>query len=314
MRRRIGSRTTRTLLAVLAGAVATIALVSGAFAQETTEDPDADEVVVVTGGLLVPEGSTVGSSVIFNGPVRIAGTVDGTLVVFNGGVEITGTVREDVVAFNGRVVVRSGAEVGGDIVSRRPPVIEPGATVQGESHGFAWRFDAGDWFVGRLVWWVGYSVSTLLLGMLLLVFAPRLDAAVDEARKSRTGAVFGFGALVFFLLPIAAVALLVTIVGIPLGLFLLLALALIDTVGYVVGVHVFGRMIVKPPKSRNVAFLAGWGIARAVALVPVLGGLAWTVGSILGLGALWVAARRARDDATAPLPAVPPPPPSPTPA
>ncbi|HEY7659582.1 MAG TPA: polymer-forming cytoskeletal protein, partial [Actinomycetota bacterium] len=130
MRRRIGSRTTRTLLAVLAGTVATIALVSGAFAQETSADDDGDEVVVVTGGLLVPEGSTVGSSVIFNGPVRIAGTVDGTLVVFNGGVEITGVVREDVVAFNGRVVVRSGAEVGGDIVSRRPPVIEPGATVQ----------------------------------------------------------------------------------------------------------------------------------------------------------------------------------------
>jgi hypothetical protein len=80
------------------------------------------------------------------------------------------------------------------------------------------------------------------------------------------GATIGFGLLWFVLLPIVAVVLFVTIVGIPLGLFLLLALALVYTIGYVVGALALGRLVVKEPTSRYVAFLSGWVILRILAL------------------------------------------------
>ncbi|MGZ8597453.1 MAG: hypothetical protein ACXWXB_04580, partial [Actinomycetota bacterium] len=122
-----------------------------------------------------------------------------------------------------------------------------------------------------------------------------------------TGATIGFGVGAFFLLPIAAVLLLVIVVAIPLGVFLMLAFALLYTVGYVAGAHVLGRRLMAPPKSRFVAFLAGWAILRAIALIPFLGGLTWMVAAIVGLGALWVAAR---GSATAPgtpdAPSLPP--------
>jgi hypothetical protein len=35
-----------------------------------------------------------------------------------------------------------------------------------------------------------------------------------------------------------------------------------------------------------------------LALIPVLGGLAWTLASIFGLGVLWMASRRAADEPT----------------
>jgi hypothetical protein len=82
------------------------------------------------------------------------------------------------------------------------------------------------------------------------------------------GGSFGFGAAIFFLLPIAAVLLLVVVVTIPLGLFLLLALALLYTLGYVAGAHVLGRQLVKPPSSRFLAFLIGWMILRGIGLIP----------------------------------------------
>jgi hypothetical protein len=99
----------------------------------------------------------------------------------------------------------------------------------------------------------------------------------------------------------------VIVVAIPLGLFMLLALALLYTLGYVAGAHAIGRLLVKAPTSRFIAFLAGWAILRVLALVPVLGGLAWTLASIFGLGVLWVASRRG---VVGPMPAqaVPPPP------
>jgi hypothetical protein len=275
------------------------------------QEDGGEDHVVITGGLVVPEGETVKTAVVFNGPVRIEGTVSETLVVFNGRTEISGTVDEDVIVFNGRVFVRSGAEVGGDVFSRGDAEIEDGATVRGEVGSVPTRFDFEDvWFPGRIAWWIGYTVSTLALGLLLLLFAPRIDGAIVGAFRNRRGASIGFGIALFFLIPIAAVVLLVTIVGIPLGLFMLLALALLYTVGYVAGAHALGRMLVKPPTSAILAFLAGLGILRLLAIVPILGGVTWLVASIVGLGILAVAARRSSTPA-AYQPATPPPPPSP---
>jgi hypothetical protein len=273
-----------------------VALGSSASAQEA----GGEDHVVITGGLVVPEGETVKTAVVFNGPVRIDGTVSETLVVFNGRTEISGSVDEDVVVFNGRVLVRSGAEVGGDVFSRGDAQIEDGATVRGEVGAVPTRFDFEDlWFPGRIAWWVGYSVSTLVLGLILFLFAPRLDDAIVDAVRNRRGRSIGLGIALFFLVPIAGVLLLVTIVGIPLGLFVLLALALLYTIGYVAGAHALGRMIVKPPVSAIPAFLAGLGILRLAAFVPILGGLTWLVASIVGLGVLAVAARRPRAAAVA---------------
>jgi hypothetical protein len=260
----------------------------------------------------VPEGETVEAAVVFDGPVVVNGTVSETLVVFNGRTVISGQVTEDVVVFNGAVVVRSGAEIGGDLVTRQDPVVEEGATVRGSTSDVATRFDfEGFGIATRFAWWLAYSVSTLVLGLAVLLFAPRLDAAAIDALRRRMGASIGFGFAVFFLVPIAAILLLLTIVAIPLGLFALLALALLYTFGYVVGAHALGRLLVKPPTSRFLAFLAGWAGLRVLALVPVLGGLVWLLVAILGLGVLFVAARGGTQVAE---PATMPPPPSPVPA
>jgi hypothetical protein len=293
----------------IVSAFATISLVAVAPAALAQDDGD-DDHVVLTGGLIVPGGETVATAVVFDGPVVVEGTVSETLVVFNGRTEITGTVDEDVIVFNGHVIVRAGAEVGGNVYSREDPEIESGATVRGEVGNVPTRFDFEDvWFPGRVAWWIGYTVSTLALGLLLFLFAPRLDGAIVETMRAKRGRSIGFGVALFFLIPIAAVLFLVTIVGIPLGLFLLLGLALLYTVGYVAGAHAFGRMLVKPPASALLAFLAGLGVLRLIALVPVLGGLLWVLASIVGLGVLAVAARRSPATAVAYQQTPPPPPP-----
>jgi hypothetical protein len=284
-------------------------LAPGAVAQDD-DGPDSNDHVVLTGGLVLPEGETAETAVVFDGDVLIDGTVAQTLVVFNGDTEITGTVGEDVIVFNGSVVLRSGSRVGGDVVSRQAPQIDDGATVVGSVDDLPTRWDFWDiTFVGRFAWWLAYSVSTLVLGLILLLLAPGLDPASIRALRDRLGGTIGFGLLWLVLLPIVAVLLFVTIVGIPLGLFLLLALALVYSIGYVVGALALGRLVVKEPSSRYGAFLAGWGALRILALVPFLGGLAWLVGAVLGLGTFWVASRGApRESRPVATPLAPPPP------
>ncbi|MGH2629013.1 MAG: hypothetical protein ACRDHI_00410 [Actinomycetota bacterium] len=304
-------RIVRTAIETGTTLVVSCLLLSGSASAQGTDQPPLDEQIVLSGRLVIAEGESVEAAVIFHGPATIDGTVRESLVVFDGRAEISGTVDGDVVVFNGPVVVRSGATIGGDLVTVETPTVEPGATIRGEQRGVQGRFDLGDiGFAGRFAWWVGYSVSTLLLGMLLLLVAPALDVAIARAAREKTGASIGLGAAAFFLLPLAAVLFLVIVVAIPLGLFLLLALALLYTVSYVVAAHALGRRLAAPPTSRFLAFLAGWAILRGLGLIPVVGGLVWILASIFGLGVLWVAARRSVPEP----PATPEMPPMPTPA
>jgi hypothetical protein len=87
---------------------------------------------------------------------------------------------------------------------------------------------------------------------------------------------------------------LVTIVGIPLGLGVLAALALIYTLGYTATGWIIGRRILGTRTGWVVAFLLGWGILRALALIPAVGGLIWFAAVVFGLGALAVTIWRAR--------------------
>jgi hypothetical protein len=224
---------TRGLL-LITGAAILLSVLAALPASAQDEGPPREDAaqIVFIGRLFVAADEEVDTAVIFDGPAFVEGTVHESLVVFNGDVEIVGTVEQDVVVFNGDLVVRSGAEIGGDLVTQATPRVEDGAIVRGERSSVVTRFDVDMvGFAGRFAWWIGYSVSALILGVLLLTFAPQLFPSVRDAARDRLGSSIGWGVGLFFLLPIGSVLLLVTIVGIPLGLFLMLALAFIYTVG-----------------------------------------------------------------------------------
>jgi hypothetical protein len=215
------------------------------------------------------------------------------------------------VALNGEVVVHEGAHIGGNLTSTKDPTVEDGAQVDGDISSVKWKFEWDEvGIASRITWWVMFSGSTLILGLIMLLAGPALDGALDRVGRSRMGGAVGIGVGWFFLLPIVSVILLVTFVGTPLGLYALLALAFIYTVGYVAGAIGIGRRLVRPPTSRYVSFLAGWGLLRLIALIPVVGGIAFVVVAVLGFGLLAVAARRrgagADDMAMAPPPPAPP--------
>jgi hypothetical protein len=265
---------------------------------------------VLTGRVVVPRGTTSGTVVIFDGPAAILGGVQGDVVAFNGPIDIAGHVTGNVVDLNGTVRLASTAQVGGDLTTRDAPKIDSGATVRGALHRISdVNIGTGVTVVGRFVFWAAMTVSTLVLGLLLLAFAPRAADAAVAAGRTRTGAAIGWGIGLFVLLPLGALLALVTLVGIPLGVGVLAALGLLYTVGYLASSYILGRRITKPASSRYVAFLIGWLILRVVALVPIVGGLAWIAASAFGLGALAVAARASAT--AAPPAAVPPLPPAP---
>ena len=208
--------------------------------------------VVITGPVTIDRGETADDVVVIDGPVSVAGRVRGDLVVVNGRLRISGTVDGDVVTVADRAALAPGARVSGDFVyGDKRPLVASGATIEGDVD----RVSVGEvtdpvGFIGAAALWIAVSVSTLVLGLLLLWLAPRaLDAAYGAASTS-PGATIGWGLLLFFGLPILAVLALVTLVGIPLGVALLLALLPLYAIGYTTSAWLLGRRLVGPPRGR----------------------------------------------------------------
>ncbi len=140
--------------------------------------------------------------------------------------------------------------------------------------------------------------------MVLLLFAPRGADRVADAGRSAPFASFGWGLLLVLVIPLAAIAAAATIIGLPFGLAVLLGLGLLWLIGQTWLTYTVGRLLVREPRSRLGALVAGWAIGAAIGLVPFLNLVWWGLGSIVGIGAMTVAAWRVRrGDAAPPTPA-----------
>ncbi|HEX7289715.1 MAG TPA: polymer-forming cytoskeletal protein [Conexibacter sp.] len=257
----------------------------------------ADDRVVITGGTVVAPGQVAGDVVVIDGTVRIAGHATGDVVAVSGPVRVTGRVDGDVIAVSDRAFLGPSARVGGDLrYGDERPVLAPGARVDGKISNEDWADAASGWgWVSAFAWWLAVSVSTLIAGVLLVWLAPRALHAAERAVRERLGATIGWGVALAIGLPLLAVLALVTLVGIPFGVALLLAALPILLVAYVTAAWIVGRRVLRSRSASPwIALLVGWGILRLLALIPVLGGLVGLVATIVGLGALAVALWRAR--------------------
>ena len=96
-------------------------------------------------------------------------------------------------------------------------------------------------------------------------------------------------------MPLLAILALVTVVGIPFGVALLLAAVPVLLLAYATAAWIAGRRALRNRSTSPwAALVAGWGILRLVALIPVAGALVGLAATVLGLGALAVALWQAR--------------------
>lgn len=256
------------------------------------------DLFVVKGPVTLEPGETARTVVVIDGPVTIprGATVTQDVVTVDGKVLVAGTVKGRVVTFGDPATVTPTGVVGDGIRwASEKPRVAPGAQVDGGVSQVDLDLGDGAPFVPAMAWWIAVSISTLVLGLLLLWLTPRAaEATFDRMREGGWGPAIGIGFVVVIGLPVLAFLALVTLVGIPFGLGLLLALLPLGALGYVTGAWVLGRALVGPPGRSPVAFLAGWAILRVVALVPFLGALVFAVTAMFGLGALAWTMWRAR--------------------
>jgi len=249
---------------------------------------------------LEPAGRVEGNATLAGGNVDVYGRVGGGLQAFGGRIRIDGEVAGDVEAASDNVRVGPGARIGGKLVYRGPgtPEVAEGAVIAGgiEKQRRAWREISPESGFGRVVagvmralWFAG----VLVLGVLLVAVFPGFSRESAATVHNDPVASLGVGVALLIAMPVVAVVLFVTIVGIPLGFALLLAYTMLLMLGYINGALALGDLALgkaKPEEARS----SGWRILflvlalLAVALVrriPVIGELAVFALFLAGFGA-----------------------------
>lgn len=281
----------------LVALVSLAALALPAVAPAQTSNHRDDAIVVISGDVTVPRGDTVDGIVVVSGDVRLAGHVTGDVVLLSGDALVSGKIDGSLVTISGQARLLPRAFVKGNVhYGDERPIVAGSAIVRGDVSKED-GFDSLDLFpfISVILLWIGISVSMAILGVLLLLVAPRAAEALERRSRERVGPLIAIGIAVAIALPVAAAIAAVTVVGLPLAFVILLALLPLAAVAYCASAWVLGRRIVKPPRDRIWAFLAGLAILRLAALVPILGFLVGLAAAVFGLGLLGAAIGAARN-------------------
>jgi cytoskeletal protein CcmA (bactofilin family) len=204
---------------------------------------------------------------------RLGGTLGGSALLAGEALDVgsTAEVRGTTRFYGSRqptvsASARLSSPVETHIVESRP---------RSRSLGYYWR---------RLLFWG----AAFVLGMSVILLMPRFFGEAVGSLAS-WGTALGAGFLSLVAVPVAALVLSVTIVGLAVGLtaFFLYALALYAAqvfTGAWIGSQLLGSASSPGEWVKRLAL--GLLLLRAVWLVPYIGGLVWLVATILGLGAV----------------------------
>ena len=243
-------------------------------------------VVNTSGDLTLPAGQHVDLLVVVDGTATIQGDVTGVIVV-DGAVNFIGGRASDVFAVRSHVSLDGDSIVSGDIRTVDSEVQQPaGATVQGSIIEGVDVAGAAV-LVGSAVFlaYLGFAIAAIVAALVLAGLAARQVRAAGRLISREPGMSVAAGLLGLVGILIAGVLAVLTIVGIPVGLSILLGvLPVLLITGYLVagiwiGDQIVGRM--SPGVTRERPYLAatiGVIALDLLSIVPLVGGVIAFVG------------------------------------
>jgi hypothetical protein len=186
-----------------------------------------------------------------------------------------------------RVRVLPDAVIQGDLYVKaaQPPEISPQARVMGQIH-YERTLDTETWFMWPQRWIIS-GVALLILGLTAVWFAPSWAAHVAATMRRRVGASILSGMVAIVLVPLAIIALAMTVIGFPLAVVLTALYILILAMSSIVVSYRTGEWLLhRLWRSRWACMVLGVVIVSLGMSLPAVG---WAIGLfvlITGVGAL----------------------------
>ncbi len=241
--------------------------------------------------------------------LSISGKVGQDLFGAGNSITVTGSIGRDILASMNRLVI--DAPVGGNVnaytsdlvlgpravvsvgityTSGNEAAIDGNAVISGQLKRLDPPAEQAVSGTGRSVWsFIRPILSLLALALLMVLIFPGLTSGTAGMIGEKPGPSAGYGALVFFGAPLAAVILLITIIGIPISLIsILLYIVLLYTARVFAGYYLASIFFKRISKELHPVWIALSGVLVLALLIkiPYLGWLINLAAVIFASGAL----------------------------
>jgi cytoskeletal protein CcmA (bactofilin family) len=225
------------------------------------------------GGRIVVRGNVSGDMRVAGGHVTLDGPVSGDATVAAGTLDLGPNARID-----GKLIYR------GESIDRDPAAIVAGGVVQRAARNHSW--DGG---MARSITGAVWTLGLMLLAAIIAGALPGPTRRMQEELRTRPWLASLLGIVALICIPVAAVLVMITIIGIPIGLLAILGYVALIVVGYVSTAVVVSGLLLDRYKS-DVAARTAWRVGAAVLAMLVVSSLAHMplVGKFVGLVALVV--------------------------
>jgi cytoskeletal protein CcmA (bactofilin family) len=262
--------------------------------------PIKGEVIGAGGNVDLAPGAQIGGRVrLAAGHARVAGNIAGGITIYARSIVLAGDIGGDARLVAERIEILPGARIRGRVSYSSPNAIKTdaqamisgGVSREPIAHmhtaGSVWRTLA--WIFGA-VWGIGVFVA----GALLILLLPRASRTVERTLAQSPWQCLGLGLALFVAIPLIAMIMMITIVGIPLAAAVLALYPVVLLLGYLSamlfigsrGAALVGKEI-EPGVGTRVAALALTLIAFALLrALPFVGALANGIALLFGMGAL----------------------------
>ena len=261
-----------------------------------TLDAEVGDDALLAGGnvTLTPSTRVGGRAWLAGGQLSIAGRIGKELKAAGGHIAIAGEVMGDATLMGENIEIRPEAVIHGNLryISPKPAVIDKAAKIEGTvTHLPSPEHERGIAHAGASI---GFLVSLMVTGVVLLLLLPRFAAAATERIAQAPWKSLGLGLALLTATPLVIVLLFASFIGVWLGLILLASYLVALLGGFLVGALCTGQTGFKLLRKQT-EITRGWRVAVLVitlvvvgvlGLVPGLGGLVIFGMLLFGLGGL----------------------------
>ena len=286
----------RRLLLVVTSVAILLALFAPAALAAGPVTTTGSVVVAVNGTLDLPADASVRSVVVVNGSATIHGAAD-TVVVIDGTATLDGATVGDLVVVSGRADLLAGTTVH-DVATWRATVNrDPAAAITGRTTAFETDLAALALLLIPLMiaFTVGLALAAVVAGVAVAVFAARQVREAEARITTQPGQALVAGLAGTILLPLVGGLLVVSVIGAPIGLAILLGvLPVLAFLGWTVAAIWVGDWLIArssgaPEAGRPVrAAILGVIVLAIAGMLPLVSGIA----TVFGMGALLLIAWR----------------------
>ncbi|MEA3324334.1 MAG: hypothetical protein U9Q37_04250 [Euryarchaeota archaeon] len=251
----------------------------------------ADNAMIAGGTIAASSNSAVGGDLdVAGGSIEITGHVGRDLSCGGGSVVLGGAVDGNATIFADDIRILQSARIQGDLEYTSDKEIEiPAGTVMGDVVYKRSEKKVEDIY-SKITSSIISFLSILLIGLLMVRFAGNTTIRVSDTIATHILKSLGSGVLLLIAIPLIALILMITLIGLPLGLIVLFAYIVILYISKIfVGLAIGRRIVTYAKKEISSPYwhlVVGLIVIAFATKLPLVGFLISLIVILVGLGAL----------------------------